>query len=239
MTDSEKLRAQLESLLLPRTMLHLHKAPKPADTQLLSHSGGEPYFEQGETWPVNPQTGQPLECIFQLVNDGTLVLPFPAAIVQLYYDYHGEEVIFDGSQEEGYLVKIYESISPDKLAAVPRPASLPAVQYESITFERAPSLPDAEELDQISAATYALCRQINADDWQDVYNAAVEELIGEQDLGSWVGGYANWLQGAYPPDAFLLQFDSTENFMWGDSGLLYFFYDPENVRDITFELQCC
>jgi len=65
------LRTQLRALLRTRLQLHLEQAERPAASQLLSHSGGKPYFEAGEAWPTNPDTGQPLELIFQLVNENS------------------------------------------------------------------------------------------------------------------------------------------------------------------------
>ena len=64
-----QLRSQLRALLRTKHQLHIEPAERPAASQLLSHIGGDPYFEQGEAWPTNPDTGQPLELIFQLVND--------------------------------------------------------------------------------------------------------------------------------------------------------------------------
>ncbi|RZK13856.1 MAG: DUF1963 domain-containing protein [Hymenobacter sp.] len=64
----DQLRDQLQARLLTKQQLLVTPAERPAASQLLSHIGGEPYFEAGETWPTNPKTGQPLELIFQLVD---------------------------------------------------------------------------------------------------------------------------------------------------------------------------
>ncbi|OON69487.1 DUF1963 domain-containing protein [Hymenobacter sp. CRA2] len=235
-----ELKAQLEKLLLPQSQLVVAPAARPAATQQLSHFGGDPYFEVEEAWPINPNTGQPLELIFQLVDDGRLGWPFPAAVVQFYLDYHGEEGVYDDSDEAQYRFKVYPAIRPEQQVHVPRPAALPVIEYYAITAQPRQSLPDDDELDMISARTYALCQQLGGDKWRRVYNAAVEAVLGaEPDLGSWVGGYAQWLQGAYPTGEFLLQFDSNEAFMWGDSGLLYFCYEPEDPTQISFQLQSC
>lgn len=235
-----ELLAQLQPLLLPQTRLTVVPAERPEATQLLSHFGGDPYFEAGETWPVNPKTGQPLELIFQLVDDGRMGWPFPAAVVQFYLDQYGEEGVYDDSDDAQYRFKVYPAIRPEQQAYLPRPAALPAIGYYGITAQPRQSLPDDDELDQISPATQLLCEQLAGDNWRRVYNAAVQAVLGaESDLGSWVGGYAQWLQGAYPTGEFLLQFDSNEAFMWGDSGLLYFCYDPAQPGQISFQLQSC
>ncbi|MDQ2793043.1 MAG: DUF1963 domain-containing protein [Bacteroidota bacterium] len=234
------LKEQLEKLLLQRSTLLMAAAARPESTQTMSHCGGDPYFETGEQWPVNPNTGQPLELIFQLVNEDNMPWPFPAKIVQFYQNYYEGELPFDeGHEPKDYRLKIYPSIRPNQQVQLPRPAVLPPIGFTQITVRAEPSLPDDDELEVISPATQALCQQLEPDDWQVAYNSAVDELIGEQDFGSWVGGYALWLQGDNPTGKFWLEFDSTDDFSWGDAGLLYFFSDPANPLDISFQLQCC
>ena len=240
-----ELHDQLKHLLLARTKLLFESGDAaPASSSLRSHMGGNPYFEDGENWPVNGKTGQPLEFIFQLVNDGRLAFPFPCQVLQFFSDYHGDEVVFDESDPDLFLIKVYSEVVPASLIRLPRPAALPPPKYTAITFQSEQCLPDDDELDSISPTTQTLCealaRSIGGDtDWWDVYDAAVTELVGEPGLGSWVGGYAQWLQGARPKGEFFLEFDSVEPFMWGDSGLLYFFYSADQATLFSFEMQCC
>ena len=237
---NRELRRKLEELLLQRSTLLVAAAEKPEVTQTISHYGGDPYFEIGEEWPVNPDTGQPLELIFQLVSEDNMPWPFPAKIVQFYHNYYDGEPPFDENHEpKDHCLKTYPAICPNRQVHLARPAALPPISFKQITVRVEPSLPDDDELEYISPATEALCQQIAPSDWPFAYNSAVEELIGEQDLGSWVGGYAQWLQSASPTGIFWLEFDSTEDFSWGDAGLLYFFSDPTNPLDISFQLQCC
>ena len=237
---TEQLRTQLRALLRTKQLLHIEPAERPAASQLLSHIGGDPYFEQGETWPTNPDTGQPLELIFQLVNDdGRFPWPFEAQVVQFYHNYHWGELPFDDSEPRDFRLKTYPRLRPEQLAQVPRPAALPPMGFSHIRTQAAPSLPDDDELTDIAPELQTLCEQLEPEDWYEAYNAAVTELAGEPDLGSWVGGYAQWLQGAYPTGTFWLQFDSTEDFAWGDSGLLYFCVDGDNPATISFQLQSC
>lgn len=236
-----QLRTQLRALLRTKQQLRLEPAERPAASQLLSHSGGDPYFEAGETWPVNPDTGQPLELIFQLVNpDGALPWPFEAQVVQFYQNYHwGEPPFDDGHEPHDFRLKTYPRIRPAQLALVPRPAALPPMGFSHIRAQPAPALPDDDELADLAPELQTLCQQLRPEDWRAAYNQAVTELAGEPDLGSWVGGYAQWLQGAYPTGTFWLQYDSTEDFSWGDSGLLYFFVDGHDPATISFQMQCC
>ena len=239
-TTADELRTQLRALLRTKQLLLLEPAGRPGASQLLSHIGGDPYFEQGETWPTNPDTGQPLELIFQLVNDdGCLPWPFEAQVVQFYHNYHWGELPFDDGDPRDFRLKTYPRLRPEQLAQVPRPAELPPIGFSYIRTQAAPSLPDDDELADIAPELQALCEQLRPKNWRKAYNAAVTELAGEPDLGSWVGGYAQWLQGAYPTGTFWLQFDSTEDFAWGDSGLLYFCVDGDDPATISFQLQSC
>ncbi|MGI4743324.1 MAG: DUF1963 domain-containing protein [Janthinobacterium lividum] len=238
---AQQLRTQLRALLRTKQQLLVTPAERPAASQLLSHIGGDPYFEAGETWPSNSKTGQPLELIFQLVNlDGDMPWPFEAQVVQFYHNYHWGELPFDDGHEPlDFCLKTYPRLRPEQLAQVPRPAALPPIRFSHIRTQAAPSLPDDDELADLAPELQALCEQLNPDDWWEAYNAAVTELAGEPDLGSWVGGYAQWLQGAYPTGTFWLQFDSTQDFAWGDSGLLYFCVDGHDPNTISFQLQSC
>jgi len=236
----DQLREQLRARLLTKQQLLVTPAERPAASQLLPHIGGDPYFEAGETWPTNPETGQPLELIFQLVNlDGNMPWPFEAQVVQFYHNYHWGELPFDDGDPRDFRLKTYPRLRPEHLAQVPRPAALPPIGFSHIRTQPAPSLPDDDELADLAPALQALCEQLQPADWRAAYNQAVTELAGEPDLGSWVGGYAQWLQGAYPIGTFWLQFDSTEDFAWGDSGLLYFCVDGHDPSTISFQLQSC
>lgn len=237
---TEQLRTQLRALLRTKQQLHVEPAERPTDSQLLSHIGGDPYFERGETWPTNPDTGQPLELIFQLVNpDGAMPWPFEAQVVQFYHNYYGGELPYDDGEPHDFRLKTYPRLRPGQVARVPRPAALPPIGFSHIRTQPAPSLPDDDELDNIAPELQGLCEQLDPTDWRAAYHQAVTELAGEPDLGSWVGGYAQWLQGAYPTGTFWLQFDSTEEFSWGDSGLLYFCADGDDPATISFQLQSC
>lgn len=241
MRNHAELVDQLRTLLRTKQQLLVTPAERPMASQLLSHIGGDPYFEAGETWPVNPETGQPLELIFQLVNeDGRLPWPFAAQVVQFYHNYQWGELPFDeGHEPRDFCLKTYPQLQPAQVARVPRPAALPPIGFSYLRTQAAASLPDDDELADIAPTLQALCEQLNPDDWRAAYRAAVTELAGEPDLGSWVGGYAHWLQGAYSTGTFWLQFDSTAEFAWGDAGLLYFCVEGNDPATISFQLQSC
>ena len=237
---AEQLHTQLQALLLTKQQLLIEPAERPDASQLLSHIGGDPYFEAGEIWPTNPDNGQPLELIFQLVNfDGAMPWPFEAQVVQFYHNYHWGELPYDDGDPRDFRVKTYPLIRPEQLIQVPRPAALPPIGFSHIRTQAVPSLPDGDELEDLAPTVQALCQQLRPKNWRKAYTQAVTALAGEPDMGSWVGGYAQWLQGAYPTGTFWLQFDSTEDFAWGDSGLLYFCVDGRDPATVSFQLQSC
>ena len=237
---ADQLRTRLRGLLRTRHLLLPTPAERPASSQLCSPRGGDPYFEAGERWPTNPDTGQPLELIFQLVSlQGELPWPFEAQVMQFYHNYHWGELPYDDSYPADFQVKTYRRICPERQVLLPRPAALPPLAFTALRTQPAPSLPDDDELADLAPEVQALCEQLRPADWRTAYNEAVTELAGEPDLGSWVGGYAQWLQGVYPTGDFWLQVDSTADFAWGDSGLLYFCVDGPDPATISFQLQSC
>lgn len=56
------------------------------ESHLLSQMFGNPYFEQGETWPLNCNTGKPLEFIFQILNKEATPLPKGIEMIQEFID---------------------------------------------------------------------------------------------------------------------------------------------------------
>jgi len=186
---AEQLRTQLRALLRTKQQLYIEPAERPAASQLLSHIGGDPYFEAGETWPTNSETDQPLELIFQLVNlDGDMPWPFEAQVVQFYHNYHWGELPFDDGHEPlDFCLKTYPRLRPEQRAQVPRPAALPPIGFSHIRTQAAPSLPDDDELPDLAPALQALCEQLQPADWRAAYHQAVTELAGEPDLApGWV-----------------------------------------------------
>lgn len=235
-----QLRTRLQGMLRTRQLLLPTPTERPVTSQLLSHSGGDPYFEAGESWPTNPETGQPLELIFQLVSlEEDPPWPFAAQVVQFYHNYYWGELPFDDSYPADFQVKTYSHVRPERQVRLLRPAALPALAFMALCTQPAPSLPDDDELADLAPEVLALCEQLRPDDWRLAYHEAVTELAGEPDLGSWIGGYAQWLQGAYPTGTFWLQVDSTADFAWGDAGLLYFCVEGSDPTTISFQLQSC
>ncbi len=58
----------------------------PINSQLKSHFGGQPYFEEGEEWPTL-SSGDSLCFIFQVFNSGEMGLPETIKLIQFYYNF--------------------------------------------------------------------------------------------------------------------------------------------------------
>jgi uncharacterized protein YwqG len=236
----------LRPLLLPATKLTPRKAQLPlAESQLRSHFGGLPYFETGEAWPTT-ETGQPLDFIMQVVASEGAELPDGIGLVQLFYSW--EEFPWDTDQE-GWLVKTYPAVSAERAQIIARPASLTEPVFCEIDFTPIQTLPGWDGIDDYpeGATATALASVLNEEEPWEAYRQAVEQLIGEQDFESTLGGYPAWVQGAANPVdemgknwPLLFQLDSegAAGIMWGDTGLVYVFYDPEQAREFFFVLQC-
>src|SRR5690606_20867777 len=110
----------------------------PENTQMKSHFGGQPYFEEGETWPVSGN-GAPMSFIFQVFNTGGINLPPEIGLIQFYYDF--EAFPYD-TEDDGWLVKMYPKVNKNKIISIERPPELDTPQYCDIEFMAIKSLPD-------------------------------------------------------------------------------------------------
>ena len=246
LADPEKLEA-LESLLKPlvrnATRLHLKElAHTPENTHFLSHFGGQPYFEAGETWPAT-KNGKPLDFVFQVFNEPGMQLPASIHLIQFYYDY--EEFPWE-TIKDGWLVKIYEKGDKENAVTVAKPEELAGIPYCEMRFENVQSLPSWEGIDLYSKEAADLSCMLNDDQPWEAYDSMVEKLVGKQDYQTQLGGYPNWVQGESTPQnnmnepmQLLFQIDSEEeaDLMWGDVGLVYVFYDTA-TKQVEFTLQC-
>lgn len=240
-------QAAIEALLKPlvkHTTSIIVNEPKqePENSPLISHFGGQPYLEEGESWPQN-QNGKPLDFVFQVFNDSYEGIPENIKLIQFFYDF--EEFPWE-NESDGWKSKIYEKLNTDKLIRIANPTDKP-VKYCEITFRKALSLPNWEALGDLYPETFEQVDLLLGDDDYDTYEGACQAITGgEPDSLSSFGGYPAWIQGAESfedavgmPMDLLFQIDSEDNpnIMWGDMGLVYVFYD-KTTGNIKFVLQC-
>lgn len=240
MTDLENL---VKPLIRKATKIELSPPSQiPLNSQFESHFGGHPYFEKGEQWPAD-EDGKHLEFIFQVYNSPELEMPESIALVQFYYDW--DYFPFD-TADAGWLVKIYNAIDQNNSLFITKPEELETSNFCKLAFKPTVTLPDWEGLDVFESNAMKLSRVLNDDEPWDCYGQTVNNLVGEQDFQSQLGGYPLWVQGDATPEGedgnpmkLLFQIDSEEHagIMWGDVGLIYVFYDEKSGR-IEFTLQC-
>ncbi len=88
LSTKEDLQKLLKPLVLDAVKFEPLKAEIPmGKSQLISHFGGLPYFEKGESWPIVKEGWQkdmPLYFIFQIINDGKMNLPDHIKILQFF-----------------------------------------------------------------------------------------------------------------------------------------------------------
>jgi uncharacterized protein YwqG len=234
---------KIKPLIEPRTIINLHKSDSIEDSQFISHFGGIPYFEKGETWPINGKTNKQLSFIFQIINNGNLNMPNEIGILQFYYDW--DQNPWD-SEESGWLVKVYSKIDKEKSIIIKSDTSVIQSSYCSVSFSQEKSLPDWEGINELNSDIADISIKSNPDEPWVAYDNVVIDLIGEQDHCSFIGGYPKWIQGESTPNKngkrykLLCQIDSEDDagIMWGDVGSIYLFYNPVNQTDIMFSLQC-
>jgi uncharacterized protein YwqG len=237
----------LEKLVLPiirpaTKVVVKESSEPPKNTQLFSHFGGQPYFEEGEEW-IKSKNGKYMQFIFQIFNTNDIELPKNIKLVQFFYDW--EEFAWD-TDNDGWYVKIYKELNTDKVITIEKPDELDSTKYCEVEFQAVKSLPDWEGLELYEPNASDLSCVLNEEEPWESYEQTVEKLIGEQDYQSQLGGYPKWVQGESTPKnqngeniKLLFQIDSEENaeLMWGDVGLIYVFYD-EGTNQIEFTLQC-
>jgi uncharacterized protein YwqG len=238
----EDLEILVKPLIKEASKIIVKKSKMKDNSHLKSHFGGQPYFEKGEEWPKARDDFREkcnLEFVFQIYNEGNITLPENIKLIQFFYDLNGE-LSFE-TNDGGWFVKIYEKINQDNYLFIEKPKEHNSVNYCEINFETIKTLPDWEGLEGYCESAEKLSCVLDEDEPWGNYQKTVYKFIGEQKLCSQLGGYAHWIQGNENPGEedfiLLFQLDSEEKvgLMWGDSGLIYIFYNPKEMK---FNLQC-
>ena len=240
---SIEMENMVKPLIRSASKMILAPASKPTkDSQRTSHFGGQPYIEKGEQWPTNKENTS-LDFVFQVFNSPELHMPDDIKLIQFYYDWEGSAWETD---DDGWLVKIYNNLDTENQTAIEKPSGLSRSKYCKISFIEVLTLPDWEGIDVHHPEASALSSKLNGEYPWEYYDDTVNKLIGEPDYQSQLGGYPQWVQGESTPTNdngnlmnLLFQIDTEDEamVMWGDAGLVYVFYDPESGK-VEFELQC-
>jgi hypothetical protein len=249
----DQLRAELKTILgrivRPRTALSLRKAPDPPpDTRFLSHFHGEPYFEPGESWPLDRKTKQPLALVCQIVQGPSLQMPADIAVLQLFVD---DASLPFRTEDPGWLVKTYAAINPRSTVRIAPPPGLERKKLLTVEAEGDGSLRDYGNLvwgpglrpTRDGRRVKELCEQLNELVPGDAYEEAAGEHVRKPQAWTFLGGYPRWVQGEGPERRgyeFLIQIGSDPelDLRWGDSGAVYVFRHPRTGK-CEFTLQSC
>lgn len=242
-TETAQLEELLKPLLIPVTRIITTSANLPDyNTQLKSHFGGHPYFNEGEEWPKS-SNGRPLEFVFQVFNQPGFALPDNIKLLQFYFDF--EEFPYE-TAGEGWLIKIYNSDDWSGIKYIEKPQGLTECKYCDITFENGYTLPCMDTIIDSYTNIDELLNAVSPDDPWDVYDSIRKKLTGYSEGGHQLGGHPTWIQYDETPvdDAgnksqLLLQVDSDDNagLMWGDAGLAYIYYNPATGK-VDYIMQC-
>ena len=152
------------------------------------------------------------------------------------------ELSFD-TGDGGWYVKIYEKLHPENIKTIEKPEEHETVKYCEIKYEAIKSLPNWDGIEDYCVDAQKLSCLLDKDEPWENYQEIVQELVGEQEIWSQLGGYPHWIQGSEKPEKgnfeLLFQIDSEDNagLMWGDCGLVYVFYDNVS-KELAFTLQC-
>lgn len=231
----EKLEALVAPLIKKASYVKVQPESTPPDnSQMRSHFGGQPYFERGESWPVDKK-GKPLQFVCQIFNADGLHLPEQVKLVQLFYDFNSKAY---STEDDGWFVKIYGGLDLDRMTKVVKPKTLAPTRYCECDFEEVQSLPDWEGIDIHNPEAAGLSSQLDQDDSWAPYEKISEKLVGRQPYRTQLGGYPKWVQGEETPIVgeglvdLLLQVDCEENagVFWGNIGMVYIFYDIATKR---------
>jgi uncharacterized protein YwqG len=216
------------------------------NSQLISHIGGVPYFEEGEAWPVDDHSTE-IEFIMQIFDSENTPLPFGLKLIQVFI--HSEENMpWDDEYSKGWKIKGYKYLNIDNRTVIKSRLDNSEEAYKQLSAENCKSLPDWDSVDRYDESISKLCIELESliqnTNSYDYYNEAVIELIGDNntDYRTQLLGYSNCIQGEVNFNSkdkleLLLQIDSTDlNTYFADAGLMYIAYDEVNDK-FKFEIQ--
>ncbi|UYC10691.1 YwqG family protein [Xanthomonas sp. CFBP 8445] len=243
-------RARLQATRRP--VLQLQLQPMAQDDRLASKVGGRPYWTGDKPYP-HAADGQPLALLAQI--DLARMPPLPGyprqGMLQFFIggdDFYGANLgdaridLAALSEQRNFRVVYWpQPKASARQVEVPSPAAdtLPfdparprAMRFDAgeetigssdVRFEQVLGKP----LEEVAAA-YASGHAVS----QDTVDDALFDALSRG--GHKLGGYPEFTQEdpRTPQDrqVLLLQLDSDEEMMWGDSGVANFFIDPDDLR---------
>lgn len=241
----DRLTALLKPLIKKATRIVVLNPDEDAQLPITgTYFLGTPYAEAGETWPTCPNCKKHLSFVCQInLDEGPHIKPRSIKLFTFFYCWDCFSWKMDGS----WVIRTYQNPSIENYQPLELPDENLIQTPCPVQLEEMQSLPDWEWISRWIPEITEVCKEIDEHPWE-VYYEKVEELIGEQDFETFVGGYPRWVQGEATPKCnicssrmlLLAQIDSEEkaDIMWGDVGCAYLFYCPHHHHEINGEWQC-
>jgi uncharacterized protein YwqG len=243
-----------------RPALKLELTAMAGDDPLASKVGGRAYWEARRAYPVDA-AGKPLHLLAQLDFAALRLKGYPTrGMLQFFIaadDYYGAnfDAPRDGdwmgalSRQKNFRVVYWPDPRVDAAVSPPQAAlaKQDALPFDPASPRRLVWLPKAESIGGsdvhfesiVGASVDALVeRYVSAhrEAKPDLLEEAVRERL--QRFGSKLGGYPDFTQEdprrSSDRQVLLLQLDSDDGMMWGDSGIANFFIDPDDLARADF-----
>lgn len=228
-----EIKADIVKLLKSCTIINFKKTPWFEDSNMLSNSMGNPYFEKSESWPISELSGKPLHFVFQVFNNGKLGFPDEIGLIQFYIDL---ENIPQNYQDKGFLIKTYNNPMKENSIIIKQEegnlCEMALWEYTNNVLS-APSWEDVP---------YQLVRRIidleNETDNNEIYNDIKYELKCDNQMKSKILGFPGWYQGVDPLveqlENCLFLMDIHSGLKWCWMGAIYFFWDYNSKKLLYF-----
>lgn len=206
-----------------------------------THFGGNPYFEQGDTWPTVAEDGRPFDFVCQVnLQDcpERPIVPFDLFTVFLCWAMAESEEV-----ERACMVRAYKNASTSKAVSISQPAPLAALDYRvrpcalrTQTFMTYPPWP-VERLPEVATAASRFRNPAAA------YGRSLGRLGFRHDFRSRVGGFPTWVQETtFHDDEFIflaqIDYEPQANNCIGDAAPIYIAAsasDPTRIETDIFQ----
>jgi len=252
--ELEALIEELSTAMRPWVRAATRLVPEPWDDPgcgIGSRTGGAPYAEPGEPWPMCGTCATPLDFVAQIDLRECASRPTEAFdLLTLFYCWECFPWGDLSAEEAGqWTVRTYCQPAVER-CRVTHPPTMTGQRSRPCRLEPLPVrvLPSGEELD---LRDRALAERLEAlPEYPDIVEAIEARLVGEplaEGAASLVGGYPLWIQSEQAPTntagrrfELLAQLDSepAPGWMWGDAGIVYLLFDPDDPSYIRLILQC-
>jgi hypothetical protein len=212
-----ELRKRLRPWLRMAMEIVVEPADEPDDAAMLSHYGGQPYFEKGDEWPKGSD-GNPLYFVCQYFNDGTLPISKDIKLVQLFFSTARRNMM---ESKDNNFIKVWRKLEPKNMVKIAPPdVEAPThtkeedffgkkndmslriklseiVPYQTITFKPIKTMPHITTMDNLLEGEKGF-GSANNDLVYDEYEMVVNDLTGEGERGKYgreyIGGWAELFQ---------------------------------------------